>query len=96
MICRAVVVVLTLSAGIGFGSASAQTAIEASPLRVEIKVEPGGTHTQAVTIRNPGSERVRATIEVPFPRPRSPLLVADPDFGRLKAEVLATLEDAAP
>ena len=59
MICRAVVVVLTLSAGIGFGSASAQTAIEASPLRVEIKVEPGGTHTQAVTIRNPGAERVR-------------------------------------
>lgn len=45
-------------------SALAQRSIEASPLRVEMQTEPGGTHTQAVTIRNPGDQpvRVRATL----------------------------------
>lgn len=40
-------------------TALAQRAIEASPLRVEIQVAPGGTHTQAVTITNPGTTRAR-------------------------------------
>lgn len=53
-------VLLALALSIGAPRpASAQSAIEASPLRVEIEVRPGGTHTQAVTLRNPGSERVR-------------------------------------
>ena len=41
-----------------------QVSVEVSPLRVELKTEPGGTTTQAVTIHNTGSDavRVRATI----------------------------------
>ena len=50
--------------------------------------------SDTVVVLSPRPARVRATIGVPFPRPRSPLLVADPEFGRLKAEVLARLEDA--
>ena len=50
--------------------------------------------SDTVVVLSPRPARVRATIGVPFGRPRSPLLVADPAFGRLKAEVLATLEDA--
>jgi P pilus assembly chaperone PapD len=59
VICRLFLVLLTLSAGPGLRAAFAQTAIEASPLRVEIEAEPGARHTQAVTLRNPGAERVR-------------------------------------
>jgi P pilus assembly chaperone PapD len=58
-------VLLALVASIAVApAATAQTSIEASPLRVEIQTEPGGTHTQAVTIRNPGTRtvRVRTTI----------------------------------
>ena len=44
--------------------AAAQTSIEASPLRVEIQTEPGGTHTQAVTVRNPGNQMVRVRTTV--------------------------------
>jgi NitT/TauT family transport system ATP-binding protein len=50
--------------------------------------------SDTVIVLSPRPARVRATLGVPFERPRSPLLVADPTFGRLKAEVLATLEDA--
>lgn len=39
--------------------ASAQTSIEASPLRVELTAQAGSSHTQAVTVVNPGNERVR-------------------------------------
>lgn len=44
--------------------AAAQTSIEVSPLRVELKSGPGGTTTQAITISNSGGQpvRVRATI----------------------------------
>lgn len=41
------------------GPVSAQTSIEASPLRVEIQAAPGGTHTQAISITNPGTRRAR-------------------------------------
>ena len=40
-------------------AAGAQMSIEATPLRVEIQAPPGGSHTQAVTITNPGQETVR-------------------------------------
>jgi P pilus assembly chaperone PapD len=56
---RLLALVLALTAGIGLRAAEAQTSIEASPLRVEIQARPGGTHTQAVTIHNPGTGRVR-------------------------------------
>jgi P pilus assembly chaperone PapD len=44
--------------------AGAQTSVEVSPLRVELKAAPGGTTTQAITVSNSGKEavRVRATI----------------------------------
>jgi hypothetical protein len=44
--------------------AAAQTSVEVSPLRVELKAAAGGTTTQAVTVSNTGKDdvRVRATI----------------------------------
>lgn len=44
--------------------AVAQSSVEVSPLRVELKAAPGGTTTQAVTLSNTGNipVRVRATI----------------------------------
>jgi hypothetical protein len=44
--------------------ATAQTSVEVSPLRVELKAAPGGSTTQAITVSNTGKEpvRVRATI----------------------------------
>jgi P pilus assembly chaperone PapD len=43
---------------------AAQTSVEVSPLRVELKSAAGGTTTQAVTLSNTGKEpvRVRATL----------------------------------
>lgn len=55
---RLLLLALALVAG-GLRPVAAQTAIEASPLRVEVEMQPGGTHTQAVTLRNPGTGRVR-------------------------------------
>lgn len=45
--------------------AAAQVSVEVSPLRVELKVAPGATYTQAVTLTNQGSApvRIRARIE---------------------------------
>jgi P pilus assembly chaperone PapD len=43
---------------------SAQVSIEVSPLRVELKAQPGGTTTQAVTIANTGAEAVRVRAEL--------------------------------
>lgn len=53
-----------IGAALAPGAASAQRSIEASPLRVEMQIDPGGSRTQAVTITNPGADpvRVRATI----------------------------------
>ena len=44
--------------------AAAQTSVEVSPLRVELKVAPGAASTQAITLTNTGKEpvRVRATL----------------------------------
>jgi hypothetical protein len=41
-----------------------QVSVEVSPLRVELKTEPGGATTQALTIHNTGADavRVRATV----------------------------------
>jgi len=59
--CRRAVRVaaLALLASLATKPAAAQSAIEAAPLRVEIQTEQGGTHTQAVTLRNPGDRMVR-------------------------------------
>jgi P pilus assembly chaperone PapD len=40
-------------------AAHAQVSVEASPLRVELTLQPGGSHTQAVTLSNPGQQTVR-------------------------------------
>ena len=44
--------------------ASAQTSVEVTPLRLELKAAPGGTTTQTITVSNTGKEavRVRATV----------------------------------
>ena len=39
--------------------ATAQVSVEVSPLRVELKTNPGGTTTQAITISNTGKDPVR-------------------------------------
>jgi P pilus assembly chaperone PapD len=44
--------------------ASAQVSVEVSPLRVELKLAGGGSHTQAVTITNTGTEPVRVRASV--------------------------------
>jgi P pilus assembly chaperone PapD len=45
--------------------ATAQLSVEVSPLRVELAVAPGGSHTQAVSLTNQGNTpvRIRATVE---------------------------------
>lgn len=61
---------------------AAQTSVEASPLRVELKSAPGGTTTQAITLTNTGKEpvRVRATIsDWHLSRTGSPQFVESPD-----------------
>ena len=45
-------------------SALAQTSVEVSPLRVELIMGAGGTHTQAVTLTNRGAEPVRIRARV--------------------------------
>jgi len=44
--------------------AAAQTSVEVTPLRLELKAAPGGTTTQSITVSNTGKEavRVRATV----------------------------------
>ena len=44
--------------------AAAQTSVEVTPLRLELKAAPGGTTTQSISVSNTGKEavRVRATI----------------------------------
>jgi P pilus assembly chaperone PapD len=67
-------------------AAAAQSSIEVSPLRVELKAAPGGTITQAITLSNTGAEavRVRATIsDWHLSRDGSPQFVdaADPKYS---------------
>jgi hypothetical protein len=44
--------------------AMAQTSVEVSPLRIELKAVPGGATTQAITVSNSGKDavRIRATV----------------------------------
>lgn len=44
--------------------AQAQVSVEATPLRIEIQAEPGSSHTQAVTLTNPGTEPVRVKVSI--------------------------------
>jgi P pilus assembly chaperone PapD len=44
--------------------AHAQVSVEATPLRIEIQAEPGGSHTQAVTLTNPGAGPVRVKVSI--------------------------------
>ena len=39
--------------------AAAQTSVEVTPLRLELKATPGGTTTQSITVSNTGKEAVR-------------------------------------
>jgi P pilus assembly chaperone PapD len=55
----------TLIAALALGMpAAAQTSVEVTPLRLELKAAPGGSTTQAITVNNTGKDavRVRATI----------------------------------
>ena len=54
-----------LIAALALGApAAAQTSVEVTPLRLELKAAPGGTTTQSITVSNTGKDavRVRATI----------------------------------
>ena len=53
-----------LALGLSAMPAWAQVSIEVSPLRVELKAQPGATTTQAVTITNTGAEPVRVRAEL--------------------------------
>jgi hypothetical protein len=44
--------------------AQSPVSVEVSPLRVELKLTPGGTHTQAITISNTGKEAIRIRASV--------------------------------
>jgi hypothetical protein len=44
--------------------ARAQVSVEATPLRIEIQAEPGSSHTQAITLTNPGGEPVRIKVSI--------------------------------
>jgi P pilus assembly chaperone PapD len=61
----------------------AQTSVEVTPLRLELKAAPGGATTQAITISNSGKEpvRVRATVsDWHLSRDGSPQFVAAADL----------------
>ena len=60
---RAVLPLLVLCAA-GTAAAQGPVSVEVSPLRVELKVQPGGTHTQAITLTNTGKEAVRVRASV--------------------------------
>lgn len=66
--------------------AGAQTSVEVTPLRLELKAAPGGTTTQSITVSNTGKEavRVRATVsDWHLSRDGSPQFVeaADPKYS---------------
>jgi P pilus assembly chaperone PapD len=60
--------VIVAAAAIALGghatAASAQVSVEATPLRIEIQAEPGGSHTQAITLTNPGKDPVRVKASI--------------------------------
>ena len=60
------VLLMLTSLHLGSAAASAQgpVSVEVSPLRVELKLTAGGTHTQAITITNTGKEAVRIRASV--------------------------------
>ncbi len=62
---RSIALVLALT-GLFAARAGAQdpTSIEVTPLRVELKISAGGTHTQAVTLKNDASKAIRARARV--------------------------------
>lgn len=62
ILVRGVAALLALHATVS--PAAAQVSVEVSPLRVELKLAGGGTHTQAITITNTGKEPVRVRASV--------------------------------
>ena len=57
---RTLAVASIVAASLGTSQpAIAQVSAEATPLRVEIPAAPGASHTQSVTVMNPGTQRVR-------------------------------------
>jgi NitT/TauT family transport system ATP-binding protein len=44
-----------------------------------------------ILVMSPRPGRIRAEIVVPFPRPRSPLITAEPEFVRLSRQVRAEI-----
>ena len=64
--------------------APAPVSVEVSPLRVELKVAPGATHTQAITLTNTGKEavRVRALLQDWFLSKEGAPQFQDPEEGR--------------
>jgi hypothetical protein len=78
--------VLLLSVSLGASAAFAQgpVSVEVSPLRVELQLAAGGTHTQAVTLTNTGTEpvRVRASLRDWHLAKDGAPQFADPEDGR--------------
>ena len=61
---HAVVALTVLAALAAAPPVSAQTSVEVTPLRLELKAAPGGTTTQAITVSNSGKEAVRVRASV--------------------------------
>jgi hypothetical protein len=64
--------------------APAPVSVEVSPLRVELKVAPGASHTQAITLTNTGKEavRVRALLQDWFLSKEGAPQFQEPEDGR--------------
>jgi ABC-type nitrate/sulfonate/bicarbonate transport system ATPase subunit len=55
-------------------------------------VEEALVLSDAVYVMSPRPGRMAARVQVPFARPRAGSLVVEPEFVRLKAELLRALE----
>ena len=56
---RAAALLVLLASAVHPSASRGQVSAEATPLRFEITTQPGTSHTQAVTLTNPGKEPVR-------------------------------------
>jgi len=83
---RGLLIVSSLAASLLWAPrvATAQVSAEATPLRVEIPAAPGASHTQSVTVMNPGTAqvRVRATLTDWFLSKEGAPQFQDPQEGR--------------
>jgi P pilus assembly chaperone PapD len=62
----AVAIIAALAHGSGTAAAQDLLSIQVTPLRVELTLKPGASHTQAVTLKNEGPKAVRVRARVDF------------------------------